>query len=487
MTKVFLRYFISIFLIAVMVLSIQMGIIYLRYDSSQNQWKRQAYEDFVATVEHMIDKGEFSDLGINGLFKALSGIDDDRVSGFLLRDVAGTTMVSFGMSPNGRMLTSFFSGYPRNIEDGTTRKIRNYRILNITSKGFGRGYTVNATTATQPMEVTLPKSMKNEEIIGSIMICLEGNEAFVIDLMTFSPMTYEYSKDIIRSCYRGFIISIPLCLLFACIAAWFTSSSNAKYINEVRKALKDLSHGKPNVKIPNQSNSELNEITLAIEDLDRNLQSNAKSRKAWLRSISHDLNTPTAAMKMIIDGMNDGVFPVDSEGLKTLQRENDTLSERIGKVTDFSTLQSDTVPVIDNVPAQQFADNVLASRGSDFAVNLDIQCQDIRCDASLMGRAVGELLKNASEASSDGVPVNWSITELDDCYCMDIVNEGYIPSDMGADFFEPWTRGDWSRSDNGGSGLGLPIAVTILYLHNGTVELKQLDDNHVQAQIRWPK
>lgn len=484
MSKVFLRYFVSILLCAILVMVIQLGIIFVQYDVSQNRWKKQVYEDFVRSVEETIQNGKFSDFGLNGVMKAVSDIDDDRVSGFIIRDTAGNNMLSFGMTPDGRMLTSFLSGNQRIAENGVVKKVRNYKVLNLTSQGFGRGYTVKSMTSSGPLEESLPRSMKNEEIIGSIVIAIDGNELFVIDLMTYSPKTYEYSKDIINSCFKGALVSIPLCLIFAWVAAWIISSSNAAYINEVRKALNDLSRGKPNVKIPKQSNSELNEITLAIEELDKNLQSNAKSRKAWLSSISHDLNTPAASMKMIIDGMNDGVFPVDEETLKNLQKENDTLTERIGKVIDFSSLQADTVAVLDVVPAQQFADDILL--GFETPVSLAVQCDAIRCDAPLMRRAVTELLKNAFEASGEAGSVSWTIAESDDSYTMEIVNEGHVPSDMGADFFEPWTRGDWSRT-NGGSGLGLPIAVTILYLHSGTIELKQLDESHVQAQVRWPK
>ena len=255
----------------------------------------------------------------------------------------------------------------------------------------------------------------------------------------------------------------------------------------MRKALNDLSHGKPNVTVPRQGNSELNEISDAIEELDRDLQANAKSRKAWLSSISHDLNTPATAMKMMVDGMNDGVFPADETTLRELQVENDKLSERIGRVIEFSSLQADTKPVIEDVDARQFISGVLGNFRQPAAVQASSSCDSIKCDGVLMSRAVTELLDNAVNARGESEePVVWTISRGEGSYRMEITNIGHIPLNMDADFFEPWARGDWSRT-SGGSGLGLPIASTILFLHDGTISIVQKEENLVSAVITWPE
>ena len=47
MSKVFLRYFLSIFAMALMILVIQYGVLFVQYDVSQKQWMKNAYNDFV--------------------------------------------------------------------------------------------------------------------------------------------------------------------------------------------------------------------------------------------------------------------------------------------------------------------------------------------------------------------------------------------------------------------------------------------------------
>ena len=192
-------------------------------------------------------------------------------------------------------------------------------------------------------------------------------------------------------------------------------------------------------------------------------------------------------MKMIVDGLNDGVFPAETETFRELQKENDKLADRIGRVIDFSTLQADTKAIQEEVPCDRFIEEVLSGMGPDCKVSAASECQSITCDEKLMARAVTELLRNAAEAEPDpSALIRWTIREKDGFNEMQIVNVGTIPQEMDVDFFEPWARGDWSRTD-GGSGLGLPIASTIVSLHKGTISITQLSSDLVSALVRWPR
>ena len=488
MKKLFFRYFISIFSIAVIVLFVQFGVLFLQYSISQNRWKVRVYEDFVASSKEAMSQGFYEGYGINSLLMAFSGIDEDRVSGFIIRDMDGYNMISFGKDSEGRLLSSFLPTGPRNQNESSsrTRKVRASRISIIyDEKNPTADISVSVSNAAT-IDVNLSSMLRNQDIIGSIIISINGSDSFVVDLLSYSPRTYEYSKDIINSCYRAILISVPICLLIALVAAWIISSRNTIYINSVRKALNDLSRGKSGVSVPPQDNTELDEISVAIEELDKSLQANAKSRKAWLQSISHDLNTPATAMKMIVDGLNDGVFPADEQTFRELQKENDTLSERIGRVIDFSTLQADTEASIEEVSTEQFVNEVLSGFDKAAEIEINAGCETLNCDCTLMARAARELLKNATEAKTGEDSVKWSISATEDSFVMEVLNEGHLAEDMDTDFFEPWARGDWSRT-SGGSGLGLPIASTIAQLHKGTISVIQADESHVKATIIWPR
>ena len=87
MKRVFFRYFLSVFSIAVLVLLVQFGMLVFQYRVSQDKWKSRVYEDFAVSAKEAMSQGFYDGYGINSLLLAFSSIDEDRVSGFLLRDV----------------------------------------------------------------------------------------------------------------------------------------------------------------------------------------------------------------------------------------------------------------------------------------------------------------------------------------------------------------------------------------------------------------
>ena len=499
MKKLFFKYLISIFSITLITILIQSAMLFLRYSNSQTQWKNSVYEDFVTSLEDSIESGDFKEFGLGVLQNIMNSLDDDRVSGYVVRDVDGSTMFTFGKTSEGNILATMLPSNQK-VSGPNTRKIttssENTTKMNLLVDSDGT-ITVEESASDESYTTSLvvPKAINADDVVGSVILSLNGSNLFIIDLLTYSPRTYAYSKDIINACLETLLLSIPVCLLIALVAAWIISYRNTKYIDSVRKALKGLAQGQSNVNVPKGNKNELDEISDAVEDLDKELQKNAMSRKAWLRSISHDLNTPASAIQMMIDGMSDGIFPFDKETLKDLGKESQTLNARIGKVIDFSTLQADTKAVVQSTPFSVLADCLHSHFG---AANIQVasNCSNVICDVTLMSKASIELVANALEYASDKeAPVLYSIEEKKDSegkesYLLTVTNKGSIPVQMeGSSFFEPWTRGDWSRTC-GGSGLGLPIACTIAQLHDGTIELKNNkigDVSTVQAIITWPK
>ena len=57
MKRLFFRYFISIFSIAVIVLLVQFSVLLFQYSVSQNRWKVRVYEDFVTCSKEAMSQG----------------------------------------------------------------------------------------------------------------------------------------------------------------------------------------------------------------------------------------------------------------------------------------------------------------------------------------------------------------------------------------------------------------------------------------------
>lgn len=479
MKKLFFKFFFSIVAITVLSLAVQNGLLLAKYSQSQREWRQVTYNDFVENLQNNLMQSSFPDFSVDSISLFSPALTDSRVSGFLVRDQEGRIAFTVGQTTEGIVLSTLA---PQNMliaDYGYSVSAKsNQTILNIR---YNRGYVSIERTdyIDEESNYYIPNGISANDVIGTVTIQFEGCTLSSIDILSYTPRTYKYSKDIINSCFHTLLVTIPICLLIALVFAWVISSKNTKYIDSIRKALKDLSNGKHNVQLKPNKNSSLNEITLAVNELDDNLQANEKSRQAWLTSISHDLNTPATAMKMIVDGLNDGIFRANKTTLKDLQKENDTLCGRIAKVIDFSTLQADTKPVIEQIEAKSFTEDILRSFND---VNISCNVEELKCDRTLMFRAVSELLNNAYAKSGKA---NLSISKLDKKYVVEVLNEGKLPEGVKSeDLFEPWTKGDSSRSTSG-NGLGLPIVGAIAKLHGGAASIAE-KDNTVTASIIWP-
>ena len=500
MKKAFFKYFISIFSITVVILLLQSAILIVQYSISQEKWKTTAFNDFVASLENTIENGQFEDFGLGSLRIVMSSLNDSRVSGYVVRDINGSTMFTFGKTADGRILATLLPSNQKNASTSekvlSTSSRKNSVRLNVSieeDSSYNSSVTVEkqAPYSIHQTLLVLPNEIKADDVAGSITLSFEGQDLFIIDLLTYSPRTYAYSKDVLNSCLRAMVISVPICLVIALCSAWIISSRNIQFIDSVRNALKKLAKGESDVQIKKNRNSELNEISIAIEDLDKELQKNAISRRAWLRSISHDLNTPATAIKMIVDGIGDGIFPLDETSVDQLKSETNILNERIGKVIDFSSLQANSTPVFENTSVLCLENNIKNGlsylRDGSKTITFEHDCNEIICDNLLMSKACIELIKNAFEYGTDPNSIVLHVGKTaDGNFFIYVENKGTLSKEIeGESFLEPWIKGDWSRTANSGSGLGLPIVCTIARLHKGTVSLANVDGEKVRATISW--
>ena len=107
----------------------------------------------------------------------------------------------------------------------------------------------------------------------------------------------------------------------------------------------------------------------------------------------------------------------------------------------------------------------------------------IYCDHSTAKRALEEVVKNADMyKTGDAEPIIRCISG-ENSLVIKVLNEGKLPDPLPL-FFEPWARGDDSRT-SGGSGLGLSIAYQVMELHYGSISISE-EDGMVAVTLEFP-
>ena len=523
MRNVFLRLFFSIVSITLIIVLIQAGMVFSMNERMAKEWSQAVYDSYLERVKTYVENEAPPDgWTLENIWPALLRAADDRVSGLLVRNNDGELVASFGKTSRGRLLP-VPPGYDGNVplaadSPGADRDQTNFpmdegdgscAVADNASKGEK---TSDAIPPTNKMTVVdkgkddpmiFPPDVRSQDVTGTVDLFYNGERLGSVDVLTFTPMTYKFTADLVKSYLATFLVTIPVSLVVSLLLGFFISRRHVRFSEQVSRALFELAEGRHNVLLPRTNTAGLKKMVSSISHLDQRLQDHERARQAWLCSISHDLNTPVTSMKLLLDGMSDGIFPIDAAHIRMVNKENCLLQERIQSVVTYSTLQSpDTVANIDRIDVLELVDAVLRSFSLDEAARVDVKVDVpvVSCDFSLFQIACKELVSNALAASSghvqwrihsDTVPQGKASSEEECLLEMDFINAGSLKNPQ-IDFFEPWTRGDLSRTASCGSGLGLPIVGQVMRLHEGSASITNLEtadsaEPKILVRLVWPE
>jgi signal transduction histidine kinase len=497
MRKQVVRLFLTFALVIAVVLASQASAFLISVNLQRKAWINSVFDDYLTTVTTSLQEGLTGQpTSFINIEQILLASLDDRISGLYLRNPDGSVAVAYGSTSSGNTLPLplGFRADPRRFD---TKKallplVDSHRQQSFRSQTMRCDlYQVDIVVATpvstitvskerkmQNQTITLPPQVKATDIAGSMSITYNGEPLGSVDVLTYTPSTYKQTTKLFRGLLASFIISLPAALIIALVMAASLSRRTQRYTDGIQRALEQLSEGENNVALPKTNIDEQRIINASIAELDETLLRNRESRQAWLRAISHDLNTPVTGMKLLIDGMVDGIFPSEGEYLTKLQMENDHLAAKISHVALYSTLQGPDVKVqIEEVAIDLLISESLMvfSPEEQKRISIDESGAALTADLHLLSHAVRALLSNALEAT--GTTVQWKIG----ANYMVFTNEGTLPPSI--DFFEPWSRGDSSRHTPG-SGLGLPIVYQIMRLHRGSAMIAQ-EGETVVVTLQW--
>ena len=496
----FVRLFLSIVLISLVVILVQCLILFIGNWYVARSWKDMVFEDFITSLRSSI--GSIDDAEDSSVVSMMVQRTSERISGLLLRDDSGRYILSLGASPAGEQMPSPEARRSLAVPELAQSRLKlSYQssISYVDTEIPAARYAFNVETlpgtlviasvkveedrSSHDMLVSLPSIVADQDIAGTVRIVLNGETAGYIDVLVYRMDYYQPTLFATRAILASFLLSLPVALIISALLAAIVSKWNEKSVKEIQQSLTSLSQGYYDINLPEQNTEEMAEIADSITALGKDLSRHQKSRKEWIRNISHDLNTPVTSLNILINGALDGVFPLDRKLLLDMQKENDCLMQRIRSVAYYSYLLSPDARVEKTaLSARDSIMDALQACGMDCSVSGEDAV--LAADPRLLQRALTELLDNASAYSDGGSLPSASVSVSDDAVMICISNSGHLPDPL-PQFFEPWARGDASRTE-GGSGLGLPIVYQIMELHGGSVVIGERDGT-VSVTLSFPR
>ena len=238
--------------------------------------------------------------------------------------------------------------------------------------------------------------------------------------------------------------------------------------------------------------NEFDRILDSVKKLKNRLLHEETLRRQWMQDISHDLRTPLTAVKMQVEGMNDGVLDATAERFAALYSELTLIEKLVWNLQDLSRFESPEMKISPaDVNAWKFADDVssrfvLLAQKKKIKFTVQKKCAEdfeFSADPLLLMRCVSNLLQNAFQYTAEGGEVTLCIEEqIENRAKISVMNTGAISEDDIPHVFDRLYRGDRSRS-TAGSGLGLSIAQAIANLHGGKIEVQNTKNEKGEACV----
>jgi signal transduction histidine kinase len=225
--------------------------------------------------------------------------------------------------------------------------------------------------------------------------------------------------------------------------------------------------------------SEVARTVNAFNVMQQRLSHFVSDRLAMLAAISHDLRTPITAARLRAEMIDDTeVKNAIARSLTEMQYITEaTLSFARDETVSEQPRTIDLASLVDAV-----ADDLMAT-GQNITVSGHDHLQ-YRCRPALLRRALTNLMNNATKYGKRA-RVALHLTKEHARIMIDDEGPG-LPQDKLEKVFEPFVRIDQSRSsENGGIGLGLSIARTVIRAHGGEVTLSNLASG-LRAEVVLP-
>jgi signal transduction histidine kinase len=213
-----------------------------------------------------------------------------------------------------------------------------------------------------------------------------------------------------------------------------------------------------------------------------------------ITNVSHDIKTPLTSIINYVDLLQQPHTEEEGEQyLEVLSRQSLRLKKLVEDLMDMSKASSGAMTVnitsVDAVEAVnqalgEFSDKLNAANLTPVFRSPDSQLHML-ADGRLTWRVLSNLLSNVVKYALPGTRVYVDLLRLDKSVVLSVKNISREALNISAEeLTERFVRGDASRNTDG-SGLGLNIAQSLMYLQKGNLELT-VDGDLFKVTLTFP-
>jgi signal transduction histidine kinase len=253
----------------------------------------------------------------------------------------------------------------------------------------------------------------------------------------------------------------------------------ARPIEALSQATRDVARGGGTVpEVPRTAAIEIQALYSDFATMADAIDRRSRYLRDFAHAVSHEFKTPLAGIRGAIEILEDHHAEMDEADrrrfLANAGADADRLAQLVTRLlelarADMAEADADAATDV-ALPLRRIAD-AWAERGLKIAIDLPEALPRAAMPAPMLEAIVESLVENSRQAGAGGVRM--AAAELEGMILLTIADDGPgIPEADRARIFEPFFT---SRRASGGTGLGLPIARSLLASHGGTIALAAVE------------
>jgi signal transduction histidine kinase len=297
------------------------------------------------------------------------------------------------------------------------------------------------------------------------------------------------------------VSAIVLAAAFVALrAARVASAGVVRDVGEIRDALAAVGEGERDRHVRAAAAVELKELadaaTRMIEQLaqeERRRDAADSARRNLVASVSHDLRTPLAALRLMLSAIEDGVVDDSTRDryLATMHTHVGALGSMIDDLFELSRLEAgDLEWSLRQVELPELVDVTVAAmrveaeaKGVEVAADVQPLPRPARADPERLQRVLFNLIQNAIRHTPADGTVTVRAEPAGDWVEIEVADSGTgVPRDERERLFEPFVRGASNGERDAGAGLGLALCRAIVEAHGGRIWLA---DSEIGTRVRF--
>jgi two-component system sensor histidine kinase CpxA len=281
-----------------------------------------------------------------------------------------------------------------------------------------------------------------------------------------------------------------LAVLLLSVAFWTPFVWNiSRYLRRLTMATGDIAAGRFQVALPDRGSDELGELGRSIEAMAARLDHLVSGQKRFLGDAAHELCAPLARIRTALGILENQLGDKPPDVLETIDSDTAELATLVDEILAFSRA-GNRKPAMQPVDLDPLIREVVARESAGLKIEIaGPNGLQVSTDPRLLGRAIGNLVRNAAIHAGPGSTVRIEAEETADKVVILVTDNGPgVPASETARIFEPFHRLDPARGrETGGSGLGLAIVRSAIEACGGEVVASLPATGGLRISMALPK